>query len=115
MKAQEPAQGILKRNDWGVAKSYQVTCSCHDNEHDHNLWVEANEDGEIVVLVYTTTVTTFWSLGRWQQIWQLFTRGRIKSEVALSMNQQQALNYAATLETAIKEIKTLQAQSNGNS
>jgi hypothetical protein len=47
-------------------------------------------------------------------MWQLLTCGYIKSEVALSMNQQQALNYAATLKTAIKEIKTLQAQSNGN-
>jgi len=114
MKVQAPAQGILKRSDWGLSKSYQVTCSCHNNDHDHNLWVEAEEDGEIVVLIYTTTMTPFWSVSRWRQMWQLLTCGYIKSEVALSMNQQQALNYAATLKTAIKEIKTLQAQSNGN-
>lgn len=113
MKAQVPAEGILKRNDWGMSKLYQVTCSCHDSEHDHNLWVETNEDGEIAVTVYTTTVTTFWSTSRWQQIWQLFTRGHIRSEVALSMSQQQALNYAGTLETAVNEINALRSESNG--
>lgn len=104
MKAQLPAEGILKRNDWGLSKLYQVTCSCHDSEHDHNLWVEANEDGEIAVTVYTTTVTPFWSTNRWQQMWQLLTCGYIKSEVALSMNQQQALNYAETLKLAVEDI-----------
>lgn len=110
MMAQKPAEGILKRNDWGLSKLYQVTCSCHDNYHDHHVWVEATEDGEIVVLIYTTTTTPFWNMNRWRQIWQLLTRGHIKSEVALSMNQQQALNYAATVEIAVHEIESLQAQ-----
>ena len=115
MKAQTPAQGILKRNDWGVSKSYQVTCSCHDDEHDHHVFVEAEEDREIVVLIQTTTMTPFWSVSRWQQMWQLLTCGYIKSEVALSMTQQQALNYAETLKTAIKELDTLIKEKNGNS
>jgi hypothetical protein len=114
MKAQVPAEGTLKRNDWGLSKLYQVTCSCHDPEHDHNLWVEANVDREIAVTIYTTTVTPFWSISRWRQMWQLLTRGHIKSEVCLSMNQQQALNYAETLKTAIREIKTLKAENNGD-
>lgn len=109
MASQTPAQGILKRNDWGDSRTYQVTCNCHDSEHDHHVWVEASADGEIVVLIYTTTVTSFWSKNRWQQMWQLLTRGYVKSEVALSMNAQQALNYADTLHTAIAELDCLQS------
>lgn len=114
MKAQIPATGILKRNDWGDAKSYEVTCNCSNADHSHELWVEANEDGEIVVIVYTTTTTPFWSVNRWRQMWQLLTRGYIKSEVALSMSEQHTLNYAETLKTAIREIKTLKAENNGD-
>lgn len=115
MKAEMPAVGILKRNDWGDAKSYEIACSCCDPEHSHNLWVEANEDGEIVAIIYTTTTSPFWSANRWRQMWQLLTRGYITSEVALSMNEQQALNYAETLKKSIKDIKTLRAEKNGDS
>jgi hypothetical protein len=115
MKAQAPAEGILKRNDWGLSRVYEVLCQCHDNEHDHSVWVEAEEDSEIVVIVYTTTMTPFWSVSRWRQMWQLLTQGFVKSEVALSMTEQQALNYAETLKTAVKELNTLKAEKNGNS
>jgi hypothetical protein len=115
MAAQTPALGILKRNDWGDSQSYQVTCGCHNSEHDHHVWVEASADGEIVVLIYTTTVTPFRSMNRWQQMWQLLTRGHVKSEVALSMHAQQALNYAEALKTAVSDVKTLQAEQHGNS
>jgi hypothetical protein len=115
MKAQTPAEGIVKTNDWGLTKTYKVVCSCHDDDHSHNVWVEVEDYGEIAVIVYTTTISPFWSLNRWRQMWQLLTRGYVKSEVALSMTEQQALNYAETLNQAIKDIKTLQVKQNGNS
>ena len=115
MKAQAPAEGILKRNDWGNAKAYEVACNCYDSDHSHNVWVEANDHGEVDVVVYTTTTTPFWSMNRFRQIWQLLSRGYIKSEVALNMTQQQALNYAETIKQSIKDIKNLQAEKNGNS
>jgi len=115
MKAQKPAEGILKTNDWGLAMAYDVACNCHDSEHNHKVFIEAEDDGEISVVVYTTTMSPFWSVSRWRQMWQLLTKGYVKSEVALSMTQQQALNYSETLKQSIKDIKNLQAESNGNS
>lgn len=105
MKAQTPAVGILKRKDWGDAKSYEIACTCCDPEHSHNVWVEAEEDGDISVTVYTTTVTTFWSMNRWRQMWQLLTRGYVKSEVALIMDEQQTANYANALTSAVRDVK----------
>ena len=45
MKAEKPAEGILKRNDWGNSKWYQVVCGCGQEYHDHNVEVEADETG----------------------------------------------------------------------
>lgn len=104
MKEQIPATGILKRNDWGNSKTYQVVCGCGDPDHDHNVWVEA-DNAEVSVIIYTTNTSTFWSKNRWRQIWELLTKGYVKQEVALSMSEQQALNYAETIKSAIQDVK----------
>ena len=104
MTYQMPAEGILKRSGWGDAVCYQVTCQCHDANHDHNVWVEA--DGtNVTVTIYTTQKSKWWSLTRWQTIWRLLTRGYIEYEADIIMTEQQALNYAETLKLAIKDVK----------
>jgi hypothetical protein len=67
MKAQAPAEGILKTNDWGDSKTYQVICGCGDTAHNHNLWVEADETG-IEVTLYVNVKSPVWSMNRWKQI-----------------------------------------------
>lgn len=113
MKAQTPAEGILKRHDWGNSKAYQVICGCGDTEHDHNVWVEADETG-VNVTTYVNVKSPLWSMNRWQQIWTLLTKGYTTHESTLYMSEQQALNYAETLKTAIKDVKTFKEAGNGN-
>jgi hypothetical protein len=104
-KPQIPAQGILKRNSWGDAMSYQVVCECTDPDHDHNVWIEADDTG-VTVTTYTTQKSQWWSLNRWQTIWILLTKGYVKYEANIIMSEQQALNYAETLKKAIKDVKS---------
>ena len=104
MKAEQPAEGVLKRNEWGDCISYQIVCNCTDSDHDHNVWVEAEETG-VNVVVYTTNTTAFWKKTRWHQIWELLTKGYVKQEVALAMTEQQALNYASALTKAVSDVK----------
>ena len=104
MKAQTPAEGILKRRDWGDTKTYTVTCDCGCADHAHNVWVEADETG-ITVNTYTQLKTNFWSMNRWQHIWRLLTRGYVEYEASTIMSEQQALNYAETLKSAIADVK----------
>jgi hypothetical protein len=104
MKAQTPAEGILKRSDWGDAKTYQIVCDCHQPDHDHNIWVEADDAG-VTVTSYTTQKSKWWSLNRWQTIWILLTKGYVEYEASLCMNKQQALNYAETLKSAVKDVE----------
>lgn len=104
MKAETAAQGILKRSEWGDSKSYQITCECGDANHDHNVWVEA-DDVNVTVTVYTTAKTKWWSASRWATIWTLLTKGYVEHEADIIMNKQQALNYAETLKKAVKDVE----------
>jgi hypothetical protein len=104
MTSELPAEGILKHNSWGDSKVYRVTCSCGASDHDHHVWVEA-DDHEVSVTIYSTTRTNFWSKTRWYHIWTLLTKGYIDTETSLIMNKQVALNYASVLHSAIEDVE----------
>ena len=136
MNAQKPAEGILVRNDYGNSKWYQVVCSCGQEYHDHNVEVEADETG-VNVNIYTTVKTDYWS-DTWEKryeienelaqeadwfwkdlfnsfvrkiavTWELWTTGAITTETTIHMSKQQALNYATTLRSAIKDVEQFEA------
>lgn len=132
MKAETPAEGILKRGDFGNSKFYQVVCGCGQEYHDHNLEVEAADTG-VNVNLYITVKTDYWSEvvekrydidspwlqevdwfakdlinGLWTRLkvtWQLWTTGAVTAESTIAMSEQQALNYAETLKKAIQDVK----------
>jgi len=132
MKLEQPAEGILKRSDFGDTKFYQIVCGCGQEYHDHNVEVESSETG-INVNIYATAKTDYWSElvekrydidspylqeidwfvkdlinGLWTRLkvtWQLWTTGAVTVETTISMTEQQALNYAETLKSAIKDVK----------
>ncbi len=109
MKAEKPAEGIMRTNDWGDSKAYQIACDCGCNDHTHDVWVEADDTG-VTVTTYTTVKSKFWSMNRWQKIWTLLTRGYVEYEASIIMSRQQALNYAKTLESAIIDVETFRKQ-----
>ena len=132
MKAQTPAEGILKTHDWGDSKVYRVTCDCSNPDHDHNVWVEADDCG-INVNIYATVKTDCWSeelkpkynidniwLQEFEWFWKglyngfvrrlnltksIWVNGYVDFETTIRMSEQQALNYATTLKSAISDVK----------
>lgn len=132
MKAQEPAEGILNRGDFGDSKFYQVVCGCGQEYHDHNVEVEAAETG-VNVNIYVSPKTDYWSElvekrydidspwlqevdwfvkdiinGLWTRIkltWSIWVHGYIRTETTIALSEQQALNYAETLKKAIKDVQ----------
>ena len=104
MTIQVPAEGIMKTNDWGDSKVYRIACNCGDENHNHNMWVEA-DDCDISVTIYTTGKTNYWSKTRWYHIWTLLTKGYIDRESTVCLTKQQALNYAETLKSAIEDLE----------
>jgi len=113
-ESQMPAEGILLRKDYGDAKVYQIVCECGDCDHDHNVWVEA-EDFGITVTIYTQQKTKWWEQNRWQTIWRLLTKGYVERESTLIMSEQQALNYANILTSATKDVKKFKQDRKENS
>ncbi len=132
MKAQTPAEGILKTNDFGDSKFYKVVCGCGQDDHSIDFEVEAAETG-INVNTYVTVKTDYWSesikkrydidnpylqeldwalkdiwnglITRLKLTWTVWTKGYIKTESTIAMTEQQALNYAETLKSAIQDVK----------
>ena len=111
MKAETPAEGIMKTNDWGDSKVYRVACNCGDESHNHNIWVEADEH-DITVNIYTTGKTNYWSKTRWYHIWTLLTKGYIDTESSVHMTKQQALNYSIVLSSAVKDVEEFKKKNN---
>jgi hypothetical protein len=104
MIAQPVAEGILIRKDYGDAKIYQIVCECGDCDHSHNVWVEAEDHG-VTVTIYTQQKTKWWQENRWKTMWTLLTKGYVERESTLIMSEQQALNYANVLSTAVTDVK----------
>ena len=133
MKSQKPAEGILKRWEWGDSKTYQVVCTCGQEYHDHWVEVAADQCG-ISVDITTTLKTDYWTdavktrydidnevlqeaewfwkgfvnntIRKIKLTWELWTRSTVTMETTIHMNEQQALNYAETLKSAIKDVNT---------
>jgi len=132
MKAQEPAEGILKTHDWGDSKWYSVVCGCGQPDHSLTVEVEADETG-VNVNTYVTAKTDYWTESvkkrydidsPWQQefdwfwkdlwnglvtrlrlTWRIWTKGYVQCETTIAMTEQQALNYAETLKKAVEDVK----------
>lgn len=132
MKSETPAEGILRTNDFGSSKWYKVTCSCGQPDHDVDFEVEADTTG-VTVNTYITSKSDHWSeavktrydidnhiyqnihwffvevfndwVRRFKLIWSILTKGYIKYEASVIMTQQQALNYAETLKSAVKDVE----------
>lgn len=140
MKVEKPAEGILKRNDFGNSKWYQVVCGCGQPYHDQTVEVEADDCG-VNVNVYATMKTDYWSetfktrydidnevlqetdwfvknlingiIRKLKLTWELWTTGAITAETTIHMSEQQALNYAETLKSAIKDVKAFKEEHYG--
>ena len=104
MTPQKPAEGVLLHRDYGDSKMYTLTCECCDTSHAHQVWVEADDTG-VTVTTYTQQKTKWWELNRWQTIWRLLTTGYVEYEASIIMTEQQSLNYAETLKSAIQDVK----------
>lgn len=132
MKAEKPAEGILKTHDWGNSKWYKVVCGCGQPDHEINFEVEADDTG-VNVSTYATVKSDYWTETvkkryninnpYWQELdwaikdiingfvtrlkltWTVWTKGYIQCETVVTMTEQQTLNYAETLKQAVNDVK----------
>jgi hypothetical protein len=132
MNSQTPAEGILKTNDFGNSKWYQVVCGCGQPDHSLTVEVEADETG-VSVNTYATVKTDYWTesvkkrydidspwlqefdwfwkglvngfITRLKLTWDVWFKGYVRCETTTLMSKQQALNFSETLKDAIKDVE----------
>ena len=137
MKAEIPAEGILKTYDSGDSKWYQVVCGCGQPDHTLTVEVEAEETG-VSVNTYVTVKTDYWTesvkkrydidnpylqeldwtlkdawngfVTRLKLTWAVWFKGYVHCESTIMMSEQQAFNYAETLKSAVQQVKELKKQ-----
>jgi hypothetical protein len=103
MQSQIPAQGIMQTDEFHDAKVYKVSCSCGDNSHEHNVWVEIDKDiNEVSVTLYTRVPSKH---NIWRSLRQLLFNGYIEMETSILMNKQQALNYSDAIKNAVSDLE----------
>ena len=107
MKAEKPAVGIMKTNEWGDSIHYHIRCDCGNDDCSHDVEIEADEYFDIQVTIYVRSPTKWGEKNRWKQIWNILTKGYTEMESTIVLKEQTALNYASTLKTAITDMKKL--------
>lgn len=133
IKAQTPAEGIMLNKDWGDSRAYSIQCDCGGDDHQHNLWVEA-DDNDVTVTIYTEQKTDFWTenvaprydidnkLAQWYNwfwtgLWNglctrlrltkdIWIHGHCKCQSTLVLSRQAAVNYADALNKAVVDVET---------
>lgn len=141
MNAETPAEGILKRGEYGDSKFYSVACSCGNDDHAIEFEVEADETG-VTVNTWLTQKTDSWTEEFdkrydiedqwvqevewfWKDFWNGFFRrirltyqiwryGYVEYQSTTVMTEQQALNYAETIKSAITDVKAFRDQRQRN-
>ena len=110
MKSETPAEGIMKTSEWGDSKWYHIRCECGSDDCSHDVNVEADEV-DVSVHIYANNHTRWWKMNRWQQIWQILTKGYAEMQTTIVLNEQTALNYANALTSAVNDVKVFREQS----
>jgi hypothetical protein len=135
LKLQIPAVGIMKTSDWGNSKMYKIQCTCGNDDDNIEFMVEADDLNMITVTTFTTQKTAYWDRPfdvsntykiknsflssiayetlsflngfqhRIKMTWNLWFNGYLKYQQSTIMTEQQTLNYAETLNAAIKDCQ----------
>lgn len=126
MEAQKPAEGVLLQRDFGDAMYYRIPCEC-GCDAEITMSIEVDEDN-ITAHVYSKTETNYWRNrfsydykdGTWLEFvikdflngvynrvavaWTALVKGYVTTESYAILTEQQTINFAATLNTAVEEL-----------
>jgi hypothetical protein len=108
MDVQTPAEGIALSKAWNDSKMFTILCDCGSDDHSATMWIEVVPDpdvNDVTTTFYVKTVTPWYSLNRFKQIWQLLTKGYLTQEACIILNQQSATNLAGAITQSVEELK----------
>lgn len=110
MKPQTPAEGLMLQKDWGKAKSYTIACECGDHDHNAHMWIEVSLEQDVqdvtdvTLTFYVQTTNSFWDKNRWEQMWEILTKGYTKNEATVILSKQGALNLSTVIRNSVNDL-----------
>jgi hypothetical protein len=114
---QQPAEGIMARegNDLNM-QSFHVECSCTDEGHALNVWIEFDREDdwpEPQVTFYVQTCYPTWRgfFHRLKDAVGIVFGQPLTREHSILFSKQSAINFAATLNKSIEEMDADSTQS----
>jgi len=110
MKAQKPAEGILKEYDTEDAKCYHIICDCTCEDHAVDTWIEVGAFDEMGVDVtfYVKTYTPHTVAGIWDRIkaaCNVLFKGVDTQMHSIFLKEQVARNWISAVENSIDDMK----------
>ena len=135
LTAETPATGIVKTHDYGDSMYYSVICQCGNPDDTIAFNLELEVDAwNIFLNTDFTPKTAYWKRlvndcsnfenswlwnidcgirsfinGFYHRVmvtWEVWTQGYVKYYQSTVMTEQQALNYAATINQSIEDLRT---------
>ena len=105
-----PAPGIMTTANYPDARAFRVACDCHSNEHDVDVWIEVEPDGEtqeVTVTFYRELDTPWWESGfnRFREAWQILRHGRSRFSGSLIVRAETAEHLCDAIQSSIQLLK----------
>lgn len=112
MKAEKPANGIMKTNEWPQSQSFRIACDCHSESHAVDMWIEvagdATEPPRVQVEFFVNMTVPFWSQGfnRLRAAWRTLWFGEATHAHTMLLNKQAALNLSEAIRQSIQQLES---------
>jgi hypothetical protein len=109
-KKSTPALGVMTTGIWDDARSFRVACDCHSNDHDVDVWIEVEPDGEtrdITVTFYRELDTPWWESGfnRFREAWRILRHGRSRFSGSLIVRAETAETLCDAIQRSIQLLR----------
>lgn len=110
-KTSQPVKNIMRTGEWKDTHAFRVACECHNNEHDIDVWIEAQPDldiGDITVTFYKDIYVPFWKSGfnRFKEAWRVLFTGYATRQGDFIMDKATARRFCATIEQSIQDLES---------
>lgn len=111
MKAEKPANGIMKTSERPQSQSFRIACDCHSESHAVDMWIEVDGDPrepqQVQLEFFVNMSVPFWSRGfnRLRAAWNALCMGNVTHAHTMLLNKQAALNLSEAIRQTIQQLE----------
>ena len=104
LKAELPAEGIIKLTEFDDLKGYRIECLCTDADHHAEMYVIYDEEMRDVTVNFGQAHVTHNLWGRLKEAAHVLYYGYHKQCSEILLSHQSALNLSSVLKKSVKKV-----------